>query len=179
VIRLTRTFDRLVLTCHAPDGALRWRQRWHPEDFLSAPSQTVEVRDGLVLVNEGGQRLTVLRTDTGHRRMRLRHDDLATTTPYVLDGHVALLGPLGLDTTVTVVSADGRGSRTLTLASRVRWAAPLGAQLLVATQDGEARLLPEDRRVDLPPALTQSRQAPQVTTHGLQLGDRLWRWATR
>jgi hypothetical protein len=65
------------------------------------------------------------------------------------------------------------------LQPRARWAVVVGRRMLVVTQDDRARLLPDDHPVELPRDLVASRQAPQVTTQGLVLGGRLWRWVAR
>lgn len=175
VIRLERSIDRIAVTCHGRDGVLLWRHRWRPADFLAAPSQTIDVREDEVLVIEGGQRLSAFARAHGRLRVRFTAEDLGTGTPYVIGRRLAVIGPLGVDTTLTVI--DALQQRTvITLTSPARWAFPFGDQLLVAMQDGSARLYPGGKDLVLPRELTRSRQAPLMTVDGLVLDGRLWRW---
>ncbi len=173
--RLERNLDAMTVTCHGADGVLRWRHRWRPASFLSAPSQTIDVRDGVVLVVEGGLRLNAFDAALGQRRGMFIVDDLASGTAFLLADTLALIGPLGIDTQLTLV--DGRGVvRTSTMPAAARWMLPLGQDLLVMGQDGSARLMPAGRMVTLPQALSRSRSAPRVVAAGLVLDDQLWRW---
>lgn len=173
--RLERSIDALVVTCHGADGLLRWRHRWRPQSFLSAPSQNIDVRDGVVMVVEGGLRLNLFDAALGRRRGTFVVDDLASGTPFLLAGTLALVGPLGVDTHLTLI--DERGAvRTSILPSPTRWSLPLGHRLLLMGQDGVARLMPGDREVRLPEELTRSRIPPRALDKGLVLGERLWRW---
>jgi hypothetical protein len=175
VIRLERSIDRLAIICHGRDGALLWRQQWRPADYLAAPSQTIDVREDDVLVSEGGQRLSAFAREHGRLRVRFSADELGSGTPYVISGRLAVIGPLGIDTTLTVI--DALQQRTMiTLPSPKRWALPFWDQLLVVMHDGSARLYPGGKEVTLPRELTQSRQAPLMTNDGLVLDGRLWRW---
>ncbi len=175
VIRLERTIDRIAVSCHGRDGVFLWRQQWRPADFLAAPSQTIDVRDDDVLVIEGGQRLSAFARGHGRLRVRFAVDELGAGTPYVIGGRLAVIGPLGVDTTLTVI--DALQQRTvITLPSPARWALPFGDRLLVVMHDGTARFYPGGQELALPRDLTQSRQAPLMTSDGLVLNGRLWRW---
>ncbi len=176
IFRLERSIDAISITCQTADGRLWWRQRWRPASFLSAPSQTIEVRDGLVLVLEGGLQLNVFDADLGVRIATFTVDALGSGTSFVLGTTLAVVGPLGVDSTCTF--SDERGAnRTITLPSPARWMVPIGEQILVRGHDGIARLYPEGRIVTLPAVITHSRHAPLVTSSGLVLDDQLWRWA--
>lgn len=173
--RLERSLDAMVVTCHGADGILRWRHRWRPPSFLSAPSQTIDIRDGAVLVVEGGLRLNVFDFDLGTRRAIFVVEDLGSGTPFVLGDTLALIGPLGVDHHLTLV--DNRGVvRSSTMTAPARWSLVLAQQLLVLGQDGVARLMPSGQVVSLPPELTRSRVPPRACADGLILDDRLWRW---
>lgn len=175
VIRLERGIDRVAVSCHGRDGVLLWRHQWRPADFLAAPSQTIDVREDEVLVIEGGQRLSAFAREHGRLRVRFSAEELSTGTPYVISGRLAVIGPLGVDTTLTVIDALQQ-RRTIALPSPARWALPFWDQLLVVAQDGSARLHPGDLDVTLPREITRSRQAPLMTVDGLVLDGRLWRW---
>lgn len=173
--RLERSIDAMLVTCQGVDGILRWRHRWRPQSFISAPSQSIDVRDGVVLVVEGGLRLNLFDTALGHRRGTFVVDELGSATPFLLADHLALIGPLGIDNHLTLVDHRG-GVRTSTLPSPTRWSLPLGQRLLLMGQDGVARLMPGGRVVPLPDDLTRSRIAPRAHSEGLVLGEQLWRW---
>jgi hypothetical protein len=174
--RLERSLDLISVTCVLTDGTFAWRQRWRPASFLSAPSQSMELRDGMLLVLEGGMRLSVFDQTTGIPRGTFIVEDLGSGTAHVLADGLAIIGPLGVDNLLTLV--DGRSSgHTLALTSQARWALPLGAQVLVCGHDGTARLYPGGRTVDLPDALTHAHSAPQATANGLHSGTTLWPWA--
>jgi hypothetical protein len=175
VVRLERSIDRMAVICHGRDGILLWRHQWRPADFLAAPSQTVDVREDDVLVIEGGQRLSAFARGHGRLRMRSVGDDLGAGTPYVIGQRLAVIGPLGVDATLTMIDA-AQPRTAIALSSPARWALPFGDQLLVVTHDGSARLYPGGEVLALPRELTQSRQAPLMTADGLVLGGRLWRW---
>lgn len=173
--RLERSLDAMVVTCHGADGILRWRHRWRPPSFLSAPSQTIDIRDGTVLVVEGGLRLNVFDADLGTRRATFVVDDLGSGTPFVLGENLALIGPLGVDSQFTLV--DSRGIvRTSAMPAPARWSLVLDHRLLVLGHDGVARLMPSAQVVPLPAELTRSRIPPRASADGLVLDDRLWRW---
>ena len=173
--RLERSLDAMLITCHGSDGILRWRHRWRPPSFLSAPSQTIDIRDGVVLVIEGGLRLNVFDADLGTRRATFVVDDLGSGTPFVLGETLALVGPLGVDSQFTLVDSHGI-VRTNAMPAPARWSLVLNHLLLVLGQDGVARLMPSGRVVQLPVELTRSRIPPRACADGLILDDRLWRW---
>jgi hypothetical protein len=175
IIRLERGIEVISVNCQNRNGEVLWRQRWRPAAFLAAPSQTIDVRDGLVLVVEGGLRLSAFALAHGVRRAAFTLDDFGAGTPYVIGDHLAVIGPLGVDTSVTLIDARGM-TRTIPLSNPARWAVPLGTSLLIASQDGSALLMPQGTAVQLPSELLRSRQAPQATPNGLLLGQRLWRW---
>ncbi|HEX3135432.1 MAG TPA: hypothetical protein VHX44_17850 [Planctomycetota bacterium] len=174
--RLERSLDAISVTCHDRAGVLLWRHRWRPASFLSAPSQSMEVRDDCVLVLEGGLRLSVFDADLGVRRGTFTVDELGSGTTYRLNDLLAIVGPLGVDSTLSLVDERGAG-RTIPLPSPARWVVALGSSLLVQGQDGVARLYPAGRVVTLPTALTRSRTAPRATSEGLLLDGSLWHWA--
>ena len=173
---LERGIDAITVTCHADAGGLLWRQRWRPSSFLSAPSQTIDVRDGLVQVLEGGLRLNVFDAQVGVRVATFTVDDLGSGTAFVLGATLAVIGPLGVDSGCTFSDSSGT-TRSLVFPSPARWMAPIAGQLLVRGQDGVARLYPDGRIITLPDLLGRSHQAPLVTSAGLVLGDQLWRWS--
>lgn len=174
--RLERGIDLISVTCTNENGALCWRQRWRPASFLSAPSQSIDIQDGVVMVLEGGMRLTAFDPSIGVRRGRFVVDELGSGTAHLLDGGLAIIGPLGVDSQLTLIDARGP-THSLMLPSPALWTVPLGAHLLVCGQDAVARLHPGGRVIALPPALTHSRSAPRVTSHGLVLHDQMWPWA--
>lgn len=174
--RLERSLDAISVTCQDRTGTLLWRHRWRPASFLSAPSQSLEVRDGSVLVLEGGLRLSAFDVDLGVRCGSFTVDELGSGTAYLLADALAIVGPLGIDSTLTLVDERGTG-RTIPLPSPARWVLALGSSVLVQGQDGVARLYPAGRVVSLPSALTRSRSAPQKTQAGLVLEQTLWHWA--
>jgi hypothetical protein len=173
--RLERSLDAISVTCQDRSGVLLWRHRWRPTSFLSAPSQSMEVRAGCVLVLEGGLRLSAFDVDLGVRRGSFTVDELGSGTTYLLNNGLAIVGPLGVDNTLTLV--DERGTnRTIPLPSPARWVVALGSSLLVQGQDGIARLYPAGRAVTLPTPLARSHLAPRATSDGLVLAGSLWRW---
>lgn len=174
--RLERGLDVISVTCLEATGDLCWRQRWRPASFLSAPSQSIEIRGGVVMVLEGGMRLTAFDPLLGVRRGTFVVDDLGSGTAHLLDGGLAIIGPLGVDSMLTLSDERGTGS-AITLPSPARWAVPLGGLLLVCGHDGQARLYPGGRVVGLPDALARTRNAPQATAAGLVLDGTLWPWA--
>jgi hypothetical protein len=176
IIRLERGIDAISVSCQHATGVALWRQRWRPADFLAAPSQTIDVRDGVVLVVEGGLRLNAFALAHGMRRAQYAVDDLSSGMPYLIGDHLAILGPLGVDIQLTVIDPQLRAQR-IQLAAPARWVTPLANELLVLTTDGMARLQPSGRQVTLPADLARSRQAPQASAEGLVLGDRLWPWS--
>lgn len=175
-LRLERGLDAITVTCHDHAGLFLWRQRWRSASLLSAPSQAMDVRDGVVQVLEGGLRMTAFELNLGVQIGSFMVDDLGSGTAYVLGKKLALVGPLGVDNSVTVIDEHGV-SEYHPLPSPARWIVPLGHRLLIRGQDGVARLYPENRIMTLPTPLITSRIAPQVTADGLSLGNLLWRWA--
>ncbi len=175
-LRLERGLDVITVTCHDHAGTFLWRQRWRPASLLAAPSQTIDVRDGLVYVLEGGLRMTAFDLNTGVQIGTFIIDELGSGTAFVLDKKLAVIGPLGVDNALTLVDEHGTAYH-IPLPSPARWIASLGNRLLIRGQDGIARLYPEERIITLPAPLTTSRTVPQVTVDGLMLGNSLWRWA--
>ena len=175
-LRLERGLDAITVTCHDHAGLFLWRQRWRSASLLTAPSQTIDVRDGVVQVLEGGLRMTAFDLNLGVQIGTFIVDDLGSGTTYVLGKKLALVGPLGVDNSVTVIDELGVMNH-YPLPSPARWIVPLGHRLLIRGQDGIARLYPENRVMTLPAPLITSRIAPQVSADGLSLGSLLWRWA--
>jgi len=176
IYRLERSLDAISVTCQDRAGALLWRQRWRPAAFLSAPSQSMEVRDGSVLVLEGGLRLSAFDLDLGIRLGRFTIDELGSGAAYLLNDSLAIVGPMGIDRTLTLVDERSAG-RTIALPSPARWVVVLGSAMLVQGQDDVARLYPAGRIIPLPTVLSRSRLAPRATSDGLVLDGSLWRWA--
>lgn len=174
--RLDRGIDAISLTCHAQSGALLWRHRWRPLTFLSAPSQSLEVRADAVLVLEGGMRLNVFDPLLGVRRGTFVIEDLGSGTAHVLTSSLAIVGPLGIDNVITLLTEHGPGMR-IPLDSPARWVVAIGDHLLVKGRDGVARLYPGGRTIDLPADLKRSTTPPSVSRDGLHLATTMWRWA--
>jgi hypothetical protein len=176
VYRLERDIDHLAVSCRDQDGVLLWQHRWRPPPFLSAPSQNLDLQDGLVYVLEGGLRLSVLDAALGMRVGDFTSDELASGTPYLLaTGQLAVLGPLGVDRQLTVLGPQG-ATHTTVLPSPARWGAAVGDHLLLHLRDGSTRLFPGGAEVLLPAPLAAASRAPRVTPGGLVLDQVLWCW---
>jgi hypothetical protein len=175
ILRLDRRVDAISVNCRNKDGTLLWRQRWRPANFMSAPSQTIDPRDGLVLVVEGTIRLSAFSLAHGGRHAQFTHEQLANGLPYVVGDQLAILGPLGINNTLTWITNSGQQTQT-TLVDPVRWVAPLADALLVVSRNGVARLQPSGRTIPLPDELLRTHTPPTVTPEGLVHSERLWPW---
>jgi hypothetical protein len=172
---LSRTTDTIIVSCHHMNGKLLWRNQWRPISFAKAPSQYMEIRDGVVYISEGTTRMVILHTDMGVQLGTFFLNDGNGTYYFLSPTQLAQLGPLGLNTHLTLIDQNGRGSPML-LSSPAQWACVLGDQIILRLSDKSAIAYPIGKTVAWPSALLQQPQAPLITAHGLQMPDQLWPW---
>ncbi|MBA3686798.1 MAG: hypothetical protein H0W72_16365 [Planctomycetes bacterium] len=143
--------------------------------MASAPGHALAFRDGWVCVAEGQGRLRVFDLGDGTQLadVGLRGDGLPHQVVLLAGGRVALLGPVGVDTTL-ILAGSGEEVR-IPLPGPARWCVPFGDGALVALRDGRCIAYPGLRETDLPAALATG-EAPAVTAKGLASGGRLWPW---
>ncbi len=177
VVRLTSGIARKEVQVSAPDGTLRWWRRWDALSGLQAPGVALVLRDDAVIVLEGQARLTALDLATGATLAQLDlPDGVELPGEVTVLGHdrIAVLGPLGLNRRVDLVTSGG--CRSIALASPARWLVAWGGGALVCGEDGVARSLPDGATVALPAALAAA-SAPTLTDGGLRSGALLYPWA--
>jgi hypothetical protein len=176
VVRLTSGIARKEVQVSAPDGTLRWWRRWDALSGLQAPGVALVLRDDAVIVLEGQARLTALDLATGATLAQLDlPDGVELPGEVTVLGHdrIAVLGPLGLNRRVDLVTSGG--CRSIALASPARWLVAWGGGALVYGEDGVARSLPGGATVALPAALATAA-APLLTGAGLRSGALLFPW---
>ena len=179
---LVRSPDTITLTGHGADDHLLWRQRWPAPALNQSPSQHLDLHQGVVLVAEGGSRVRAFdcRLGTALGAVVPERADLDLTHAAWLSGNrLALLGPLGVRTQLTLLGRSPEDEQVITLPTAARWLLPLGSVVAVALEDGRVLTYPGVAVLSLPEAVAKAPVAPVVMRDGLLVGDQLHRWINR
>jgi hypothetical protein len=172
---LRRTPDAITIHCTNEQGHLLWHHQWQPYAFLSAPSQHMDIRNGYIYVQEGEARLVVLDALLGVELGVFPRIDTAGIAYFLSPSQLAFIGPLGINTMLTLVDHQGR-EQLIPLPTPARWSCVIANHIIVRLADERVMMYPGGQQLRWPNDLIDLSSAPLVTKAGLQAGERLWAW---
>jgi hypothetical protein len=178
--------DRMTMaSCSDGVGAMRWSNRWPAPPVRSVANRTHAVRDGVLVIGEGAERIVLVDPRDGRRLTAIDDpdDDLDAAAVTVLEAErdgralITVLGPPGRAHRLTFL--DDQGHRTvIDLGFAARWAVQAPGRRAVVVGVGHAVLVDLQGAIpcEVPPAVASATSASS-DAHGIWVGNRCYRWA--
>lgn len=175
-LRAERTAERCTMMVSTLTGQRLWQHAWWALPESQAPSTIITVRNDIVYLQEGDNRLSALNSADGTLINRVVlppgcSDVYDVTIPNHHD--LVVLSPPGSAHRAWIINNKNYISIALPCAGR--WLMPLGGQAIVALDDGGVVSLPDLHPVTLPEKLLIGPR-PRIGSEGIAQGQLLYSW---